>query len=169
VSRQKINTNEHAFELEASVEEQRVPGIGKVVRVRSSTSVETEGKAAWVRLGRLFAENSTVRLDLEKRLHSTLEDLKQTLNLGYELTVKWVPNGDDKLSGEVKGNCIYIYEETAKEALSTLKHEFLDYVISSVIEPYKQVTNRLIALINEEAYRRKERLVEKLSALFPEF
>jgi len=29
-----------------------------------------------------------------------------------------------------------------------------------VIEPYKQVTNKLISLINEEAYRRKERLVE---------
>ena len=112
---------------------------------------------------------SVVGLDLQEKLQSALEGLKQTLNLGYELRVKWVPNGDSKLSGEVKGDCIYIYEETAKEALSTLRHEFLDYAISNVVEPYKQVTNKLIALINEEAYRRKERLVEKLSALLPEF
>lgn len=112
---------------------------------------------------------NVVGLDLQEKLQSALEGLKQTMNLGYELRVKWVPNGDGKLSGEVKGNFIYVYEETEKEALSTLRHEFLDYAISSVVDPYKQVTNKLIALINEEAYRRKERLVEKLSALFPEF
>ena len=112
---------------------------------------------------------SVVGLDLQEELQSALEGLKQNLNLGYELRVKWVPNGDGKLSGEVKGDCIYVYEETAKEAVSTLRHEFLDYAISNVVEPYKQVTNKLIALINEEAYRRKERLVEKLSALLPEF
>jgi hypothetical protein len=113
--------------------------------------------------------NSTVGWDLEEKLRSALEGLKQTLNLGHELTLKWVPNGEKKLSGEVLKDCIYIYEETEKEALDTLKHEFLDYAISSVIEPYKEVTNKLIALINEEAYRRKERLVEKLSTLLPEF
>lgn len=109
------------------------------------------------------------RLGLEEKLQSSLEDLKRTLNLGYELTLKWIPHGDGKLSGEVKEDCIYIYEDTAKEALSTLRHEFLDYAISSVVEPYKQVTNKLIALINEEAYKRKEKLVEKLGVLLPEF
>lgn len=108
-------------------------------------------------------------LDLEEKLLSLLESLKQTLNLGYELQVKWVPSGDDKLSGELRGDCIYIYEETEKEALSTLRHEFFDYAISNVIEPYKQVTNKLIAMINEEAYRRKESLVEKLCKLLSEF
>lgn len=106
-------------------------------------------------------------LDLEEKLQSALEGLKQILGLGHELTLRWIPNGDGKLSGEVKGNCIYVYEMTEKEALSTLKHEFLDYAISSVIDPYKQVTNKLIALINEEAYKRKERLVEKLSTFLP--
>lgn len=112
---------------------------------------------------------STAGLDLEEKLQSALEGLKQRLNLGYELRVKWVPKGDSRLSGEVKGDYIYVYEETEKEALSTLRHEFLDYVISSVVEPYRQGTNKLIALINEEAYRRKERIVEKLSSLLPEF
>jgi len=47
--------------------------------------------------------------------------------------------------------------------LGTSRHGFLDYAISKTIEPYKEVTNRLIALINEDAYKRKEKLVEALS------
>jgi hypothetical protein len=132
-------------------------------------SVDAQGKERTRKSRRRICGNSAVGLDLEEKLQSALEGLKQTLNLGYELQVKWLPNCDGKLSGEVKGNCIYVFEETEKEALSTLRHEFLDYAISNVVDPYKQVTNKLIALINEEAYRRKERLVEKLSALLPEF
>lgn len=70
-----------------------------------------------------------------------------------------------KLSGEVKGEFIYVYDESEETALKTLKHEFLDYAISQVIEPYKEVTNKLISLMNEEAYRRKERLIETFKEL----
>jgi hypothetical protein len=104
-----------------------------------------------------------IEASLENKLESELESLKRKLNLGYELSVKWVPNSNDRLSGEVKGDCIYIYEQNSNEAIETLKHEFLDYSISKIIEPYKEVTNKLIALINEIAYRRKEKLVEALA------
>jgi len=33
-------------------------------------------------------------------------------------------------------------------------------MISKVIEPYRVVANKLVGLINEEAYKRKERIVE---------
>lgn len=102
---------------------------------------------------------------LEERLACELQRLKDMLRMGYELEVKWLPNPDQKLSGEVKGSRIYIYEEDEAKALRTLKHEFLDFGLSSAIEPYKAVTNRLIGLINEEAYRRKEKLVEALTKL----
>jgi len=49
--------------------------------------------------------------------------------------------------------------------LEILRHEFLDYEISRIIEPYREVTNKLISLINEDAYRRKERLIEALVKL----
>ena len=101
----------------------------------------------------------------EKNLEVELERLKNTLKLGYELRINWVPRGSEKLSGEVKNETIYIYDENEKEALETLRHEFLDYAISRVIEPYREMTNKLISLINEEAYRRKEKLVEALSYL----
>jgi hypothetical protein len=49
--------------------------------------------------------------------------------------------------------------------MKTLKHEVLDYAISQTIAPYKEVTNKLIAQINEDAYRKKERLVEALNKI----
>jgi len=106
-----------------------------------------------------------VQYDLQKKLEAELERLKKILKLGYELKVRWIPNNNSKLSGEVKGETIYIYDEEEELALETLKHEFIDYAISKVIEPYKEVTNRLISLINDDAYRRKERLVEALCHL----
>jgi len=47
----------------------------------------------------------------------------------------------------------------------TLKHEFLDYAVSQLVEPYKEVTNALIALKNQESYKQKERLIDRLLRL----
>ena len=101
----------------------------------------------------------------ERRLVGELERLKTLTGLGYNLKVRWLPKANEKLSGEVKGEVIYIYEEDEVRALQILKHEFMDYCISQAIQPYKEVTNRLIALINDEAYQRKERLIEALAEL----
>ncbi|MEM1507923.1 MAG: hypothetical protein QXN40_04075 [Candidatus Bathyarchaeia archaeon] len=103
--------------------------------------------------------------NLQKKLEDELERLKRLLKMGYELKVVWLPDDNLSLSGEVKGETILIYEEDFDRALETLRHEFLDYEISKIIEPYKEVTNKLISLINEDAYRRKERVIESLSKL----
>jgi len=103
------------------------------------------------------------RCKLERKLENELERLKKKLRLGYELKVKWIPDNGNRLSGEVKGDVIYVYDEDEASASETLKHEFLDYEISKIVEPYREVTNKLIMLINEEAYRRKEKLVKALS------
>lgn len=101
--------------------------------------------------------------DLQKRLENELERLKRLFKMCYDLKVVWLPNSNSDLSGEVKDETIFIYEGDFDIALKTLKHEFLDYAISQVIEPYRRIANQLILLINEEAYRRKEELIEKLS------
>jgi hypothetical protein len=100
-----------------------------------------------------------------KKLEGELERLKRLLGIGYELKVVWLPENNSKLSGEVKGETIYIYEEDYDKAIETLRHEFIDYAVSQIIEPYKQVANMLIAMINEDAYKRKEKLVERLRKL----
>jgi hypothetical protein len=104
-------------------------------------------------------EKISVKLELE------LEKLKEKTGFGYELSVAWLPGQDPELSGEVKNNTIYVYECNEEKALGTLRHEFIDYVVSQAIEPYKSVANRLIQFLNEEAYRRKERIVEALVKL----
>lgn len=48
---------------------------------------------------------------------------------------------------------------THEVALETLK-QVLNYAINKVIEPYKESKNRLFALVNEDTYKRNERLVE---------
>ena len=104
------------------------------------------------------------------KLESELERLKRTLDLGYELRVEWLPGqvkhfSGKQLSGEVLDGTIYIYDGDEERALTTLRHEFFDYAVCQVIEPYKSIANKLISAMNEEAYRKKEKLIERLSAL----
>jgi len=99
------------------------------------------------------------------KLTEELRKLQRLLNHGHNLKVVWTPRKDSTLDGEVRGSIIHIYNETLDEGLKTLRHEFLDYIISGAIEPYKEVTNSLIALLNKQAYGRKEKLVENLANL----
>ena len=88
------------------------------------------------------------------------------LGCGHDLKLVWEPDHVSSLEGEVKGQTIYVYSRGMQAALKTLRHEFLDYAVTQLIEPYKEVTNALIALVNKQAYTRKERLVESLARLF---
>ncbi len=103
--------------------------------------------------------------DLITRLEDELENMKTTSNQGLELKVLWLPSKEGLLSGEVKGNTIYIYEENREEALEVLKHEFIDYLVTSAIDPYRQIMNSLVKTTNRLAYLQKEKIVESLKAL----
>lgn len=112
-----------------------------------------------------MASLSKTELNGQLTLEEELERLKKVLNRGHELKVQWIPRENGKLSGEVRGEHIRVYDEDVGLAIETLKHEFVDHAVSKVIEPYMQVTNKLIGLLNEKAYQEKERLVEKLASL----
>ena len=107
------------------------------------------------------ATNSQVKLKLQEEL----DRLRRLSMLGSELRVAWEPNSKGPLSGEVRNNVIHVYESDESRAVDVLRHEFLDYAISSTIEPYKVVINELIKLINKSAYKRKEGVVEGLKRL----
>ncbi len=48
--------------------------------------------------------------------------------------------------------------------MGILKHEFIEYVLTSEFTaPYKRMINILISAFEEETYQRKERVVRKLS------
>jgi hypothetical protein len=108
-------------------------------------------------------DNSTQTM-LEKKL----EILKRKLSLNDKLRVIWMPDQTNKLSGEIKGITIFIYEPNRSQASATLVHELVDYCVSQAIEPYKEVTNSLIKIINGEAYKKKEKVVETISKLLIE-
>lgn len=112
-----------------------------------------------------MGKQASTKQILRRRLEAELEWLKRFFWLGLELNVVWKPSHGGALSGEVKGNLIYVYEVDEEKAVDTLRHEFLDYCLSQAIEPYKEVTNRLIRMINEDAYRKKEKIVEALVKL----
>ena len=101
----------------------------------------------------------------DARLRDELDRLKRLSGLGMDLNLVWAPDSGGALSGEVKGGTIYIHEESEGKAMDTLRHEFLDYCVSQAINPYRRVTNTLIKLLNEDAYKRKEKVVEALSRL----
>jgi len=102
------------------------------------------------------------------RLDAELKRLQESSGLGIRLKVFWVPREKGNLAGEVKDSAIYVYDHDQEEALETLRHEFFDYCMSRAIEPYKDIANKLIAFINEDAYRRKERVIEAVIKLLKE-
>jgi hypothetical protein len=94
-------------------------------------------------------------------LEQLLRRLKREIPLGRHLNLVYRPDGGSKLSGEVVGDTIYIYEEDKEKAQETLIHEYLDYSLSMLIEPYRAFANLLVRHLNEEAYRKKEEVVEQ--------
>ena len=99
-------------------------------------------------------------------LEAELDRLKHLFDMGFELKVSWVPDPSSKLAGEVKKDQILIYDDDSDEALGTLQHEFVDYVISRLIAPYREVTAMVIKkFVNERVYREKEKVVEALVRL----
>jgi len=98
----------------------------------------------------------------DSSLQKELERLKRVLGSCQELKVKWIPDVNSNLSGEVKGSIICIYEEVEERALATLRHEFIEYILTyELVAPYKKLVNKLISLFEEEMYERKEKLIEK--------
>jgi hypothetical protein len=104
-------------------------------------------------------------MTIQQSLEQVLRRLQTQLGLSLNLDVQWQPNSDGDLCGEIKNGTIFVYEITKDKAIATLIHEVVDFCISEAIEPYRKVTNMLIQILNTEAYRRKERIVDALIKL----
>ena len=100
-----------------------------------------------------------------QRLETELARLKRKFQIGQELKLEWIPNDGSK-SGEVTSTTIRIYEADQTKALDTLRHEFIECLLTrDLVAPYKRLINKLISLFEEEMYDRKEKLVERLQEL----
>lgn len=105
---------------------------------------------------------------VQARLEDVLTRMTARTGMTTHLTVVWMPGASQDLSGEVKGGRILIYDEEETKAVATLRHEVIDHLVSQAITPYKEVTNLLIQRVNEDAYRRKETIVDALIQLIDE-
>jgi tRNA nucleotidyltransferase/poly(A) polymerase len=100
---------------------------------------------------------------VRERLEKEFNRLSSALGVGQELRLMWSPGSSKELSGEVRDGFIYIYETDEDKAIQTLKHELLDYLITSkLIKPLVALINILIKSRETEIYCEKEKLVETL-------
>jgi hypothetical protein len=107
----------------------------------------------------------TTRANALRQLEAELDSLKERFQLAQELKLEWIPNNGPK-SGEVTDTTIRIYEADPTKALDTLRHEFIEYLLTrDLVAPYKRLINKLISLLEEEMYTRKERLIERFQEL----
>lgn len=109
--------------------------------------------------------NRNLRHGSPIKLEEELERLKARSGVKAGFKVVWLPKPDFKKEGEVVGSTIFVYSQDPDDALQTLRHEFVDAVISSIVEPYLKVVNALLSAISEQAYDKKEEVVEALLKL----
>ena len=94
----------------------------------------------------------------QQKLCDELVKLKAKLGLGGNLEVIWEPKPKPmEIRGEIKGSKIYIYEGDEDVALKTLKHEFLEFILThEFLEP---------RLFEAKAHRRSDTLIDTLADL----
>lgn len=79
------------------------------------------------------------------------------------LELVWRPDLRKEVSGEVRNGILYIYEEDENKAIETVKHELIDYLITSrLIKPLVDMINLLMKSKESDIYREKEKIVEGL-------
>lgn len=88
------------------------------------------------------------------KLVKELKRLKYLLGIEENLQVCWVPEPRMDIEGEVRDGVIYIYVEDEKRALEVLRHELVDYLLSSrLVKPLVDLINLLIKHREGEIYR----------------
>jgi hypothetical protein len=98
---------------------------------------------------------------IEKEL-ATLKNLIP-FEAAQNLDLCWKPDANAMVFGEIENLTIFLYDENQEEAIVTLRHEYVDFYLStSLIRPLLAVINLFIELKTKEIYKEKERVVDSL-------
>ena len=104
--------------------------------------------------------------NVQRVLEEELARLRRMIPFEESLTVCWRPRSHSEVSGEVVGDTVYVYDENGQEAMNTLKHEYLDCLLTrKMVEPLIAMVNTFIKLKEREIYEEKERIVTNLLKL----
>jgi hypothetical protein len=98
-------------------------------------------------------------------LEDELAALKNFIPFGdaINLEICWIPDPDPPVFGEVINQKIFLYDSNLKNAISTLRHEYLDFYLSKrLISPLMAIVNLFIELKTNEIYKEKEKVVDCL-------
>jgi len=95
---------------------------------------------------------------VQKRLDEELARLKARFSLAGHLKVVWDPqSSSEETHGMVKDSTILVFDTDEKEALRTLKHEYIEYVLThEFLEP---------RIFEAKAHRRADALVDIIANL----
>ncbi len=110
-------------------------------------------------------ENCSNQKKSHALLLAELDRLQKITGNNQQSDLVWSPQSDSQIEGKVDENTITIYSENIADAIDTLQHEFVDYVISQAIKPYIKLVNLLMSIITKDAYETKEDVVESLLRL----
>jgi hypothetical protein len=103
-----------------------------------------------------------VQIALEKEFAR----LKRLIPCDEVTAVSWKPQTRGNLSGEVLNGTIYVYDENPYDAIDTLKHEYVDCVLTrKIINPLIATINLLVQDKAREIYKEKERIVNNILKL----
>jgi hypothetical protein len=111
-----------------------------------------------------LAQTLKQKSNIESTLAEELRRIEERLGLSLGLKVRWIPDPTKPYSGEVRDGCIFIYEGNEQHAIQVLKHEILDYLLTSkIVKPLVDLINLLIKCKEGEIYAEKEKLADILS------
>jgi hypothetical protein len=94
---------------------------------------------------------------VQQKLHRELRRLKTKVGLAGHLSVKWCPEILPAVHGKVIDSMIVIHDQQCEEALRTLRHEFVEYILT-----HEYLTPKLF---EAKAHRRADALVDILTRL----
>jgi len=100
-------------------------------------------------------------MSIEENMNNVLESLGLK---GW--TSVWEPRKGPK-RGEVipKERLIIIYDPDPSRAWDTFQHELIELKLRSVLRPYREITNKLIEVIEKVTYMEKEKFINELPDL----
>ncbi len=81
------------------------------------------------------------------------------------LKVVWHPGERTDVDAEVVDRVVLVYARDLDVAMEALRHEVLHFEIAECRKPFVELVNAVFSSINEETYRREERLIRQLSGL----
>lgn len=115
--------------------------------------------------GKLEKARDTAASHAEVKLREEFQTLMGKLGI-QNLKLVWMPDSNKNMSGEVRNSVVYVYDEDEIKAMETLKHELIDYLITSkIVKPLVELVNLLIKSRESDIYREKEKIVESLSQI----